>query len=280
MLLLIGSLGTAILTGLLTAKDAKVKPAKILATVASEASAPALRETLGGISTDTEIHVYQGHNVSVAEECDVIILACPPGAMSTVLGEDGMRDALRGKLLISVLAGVTTKSIQRAIHGRQASVAEDCWVIRALPNLAVEQHASATALEFASTDLPDDKADMVSAIFEQLGGTVYLPASLMDAATVMCGSTPAFLALFLDGLIDGAVAAGVPRRKADAMTAQVLASTAALLQDGQRASTLRESICAMPGCTIQGNIALEQGGVRGTAATAMKTAIEQASQLG
>jgi pyrroline-5-carboxylate reductase len=197
-----------------------------------------------------------------------------------VLGESGMQDALRGKLLISVLAGVTTSSMQKAISGDEQSSENECYVVRALPNLAVEQHASATAIEIAGPELPVEKLEKASAIFQLLGGIVHLPASLMDAATIMCGSTPALIALFLDGLIDGAVAAGVPRSMADTMAAQVLASTAALMQDGQRASALRESVCAMPGCTIQASIALEQGGVRGTAATAMKAAIEAASKLG
>lgn len=275
-----GSMGTAILRGLLTAENAKVTLAEIRATAGSKASTDALRETLRGISDEVVVSVYHSQNLSVAQESDIIILACPPDVMPTILGEDGMKDALQGKLLISVLAGVTTKSIREAISRGIQPSANDCGVVRAMPNLAVAQHASATAIEIAAPDLSVGKVDLVSTIFQQLGRIVYLPASLMDAATVMCGSTPAFIALFLDGLIDGAVAAGVPRSKADIMASQVLASTAALMQDGQRASALRESVCAMPGCTIQASIALEQGGVRGTAATAMKAAITAAGKLG
>lgn len=277
--ILLGSLGTAILRGLLSAKTSTVKLDEVLVTVGSKSSAEALSETLRSLPERTKIHVYQGQNVSVAQQSDIVILACPPSVMTEALGESGMQDALRGKLLISVLAGVTTSSIRKTISGGRQSSENECYVVRALPNLAVAQHASATAIEIVPPDLPVDKTEMASAIFKLLGEIVHLPASLMDAATIMCGSTPALIALFLDGLIDGAVAAGVPRSKADVMAAQVLASTAALLQNGQRASTLRESVCAMPGCTIQASIALEQGGVRGTAATAMKAAIEAASKL-
>ncbi|KEF52454.1 uncharacterized protein A1O9_11695 [Exophiala aquamarina CBS 119918] len=275
-----GSLGTAILRGLLTANNANLTPAEVRASVVSKASAVALRETLRSISEKVAVNVYQGQNVTVAQESNIIILACPPQFMTTTLGEGGMQDALRGKLLISVLAGVTTQSIHEAISRGRSSSAMEYYVARALPNLAVAQHASATAIEIVDPELPADKGDMVSAVFLQLGRIMYLPASLMDAATVMCGSTPAFIAIFLDGIIDGAVAAGVPRNKADVMVSQVLASTAALMQNGQRASSLRESVCAMPGCTIQASIVLEQGGVRGTAATAMKAAITAAGKLG
>lgn len=257
-----------------------MQPSKVLATVNSEASASTLSKSVSGLSSQVEVKVLRGQNRAVIESCDVIILACPPNLKSQVLSEEGINDALRGKLLISVLAGVTTQSIEGVIHGSSSPPDNRCWVARALPNLAVAQHASATAIETFDPNFPADKAELVNAIFKQLGGTVDVAPSLMDACTVTCGSTPAFIALFLDGFIDGAVAAGVPRNKADVMIAQVLASTAALLADGQRPSALRESVCAMPGCTIQGNLSLEEGGARGVAARAMKIAIDAARGLG
>lgn len=239
-----------------------MRPSKILASVTSEASAAKLREAL------PSVEVHKGENEVVAA-CDVVILACPPNLMSDVLG--GLDKVLQGKLLISVLAGVSTESIKKVAGG--------AWVVRSLPNLAAAQQASATAVEDFDQDMPAEKVDLATAVIEQFGGVVLLPASIMDASTVVCGSTPAFIALFLDGLIDGAVAAGVPRNKANAMIAQVMGSTTALLGE-QKASELRESVCAMPGCTIQGSIALEEGGVRGTAAKTMKMAIEAAKKLG
>ena len=196
-------------------------------------------------------------------------MACPPPAMKDALQSCGTY--LEDKLLISVLAGVTSESIR-------AVVPESCVVFRTLPNLAVAQHASSTAIEIS--DAPEDKVRLVDMIFEQLGSVIRMPGHLMDASSVLCGSTPAFIALFLDGLIDGAVAAGVPRGKAQQAIAQVMMSSAALLKETGSPSALRESICAMPGCTIQGNIALEQSGTRGAAAGAMKMAIEAASKLG
>lgn len=263
------------------AKEPKVQPTKIRVTVTSESSENTLRKAFE--NSAIEVEVSQGQNVAAAKESDTIILACPPNVMSEVFREAGIREALQHKLLISVLAGVDRASLETAIYGDKTTsqnAADRCWVVRAMPNLAASMGASATAIEVSDPMLPADKAKLVDSIWEQLGGIVHVPASLMNASTVLCGSTPAFIALFMDGLIDGAVAAGVPRAKADAMAAQVLASTAALLKEGQRPSTLRESVCAMPGCTIQGNISLEEGGVRGASAKAMKLAIDAASQLG
>lgn len=268
-LIITGSLGTAILQGLLSEKRGKVKPKRVLASVTSQSSADKVVQSFTKSSVPVE--ACPGQNYRVAEHSEVVILACPPNLMSDVLR--GLDKPLKKKLLISVLAGVTTKSIEK-------STGPECHVVRVLPNLAVAQNASATAVEDYADNMPKDIADLATAIVEQLGGMTSVPASVMNASTVTCGSTPAFIALFLDGLIDGAVASGVPREKANSMIAQVLTSTCVLLSQGPRASQLRESICAMPGCTIRGNIALEQGNVRGAAATAMITAIEAAAKLG
>jgi pyrroline-5-carboxylate reductase len=222
------------------------------------------------------VKVSKGGNVKAANAADVIILACPPGAMTLVLGEEGMDAALEDKPLISVLAGVTTSAMEDVLKGGGES---SFCIFRALPNLAIATCASATAMETPKSSMPKEVADIVDKLFRSLGGVTYVPASSMNAATVMCGSTPAYVALFVDGMVDGAVAAGVPRDNARSMAAQMLSSTAALLQS-QSPSELRESICAMPGCTIQGNLVLEEGSIRGIAARAVKTAMDAASKLG
>lgn len=195
-----------------------------------------------------------------------------------------MRDALHEKLLISLAAGVPRSKIESIVQA-QSSTANTttvkCCVVRALPNLAASVRKSITGLEFSEEDVPpENTVKLVDKIFEQIGTIVHLPASQMDACTALCGSTPAYFALFVDALIDGSIVAGVPRDKAQFMAIQALVGTGALLQSGMRPSALREEVCAMPGCTVAGNMTLEQGGVRGIIAKAIQDAIIKASQLG
>lgn len=264
--------------GLLNANEPRVKIEAIHATVTRDASVQKLKGRFNDTAKPA-VNVAKGGNVDAAQKSTLVVLGCPPNVMKSVLSEDGMQAALKGKVLVSILAGVTTQDMEQALGIDQDYGDDRCWIVRTLPNLAVASNASATAIEVSERSPPKAMSDLVDAFFEQLGGIVHVPASLMNASTVLCGSAPAYVALFLDGMIDGAVAAGVPREKADAMTAQMLMSTAAMLKT-QRASALRESICAMPGCTIQGNLTLEEGSVRGISAKAMKVAIEAASKLG
>lgn len=283
-----GSLGTAILIGLSRATSqpaARIKPSKIVATVTSKASQAKLSDNLKQSNIQLPYEVLAGSNVEAVLATDVVILACPPGVMGSVLSEEGMRDASKGKILISVLAGVTRVEMETALYG-DATTQENsegrCWVFRALPNLAAASNASATAVERSEPYAPQEMLDLVDAVVGTWGGITHVPAKTMDAATVLCGSTPAFFALFVDALVDGAVAAGVPRYQAQSMAAQALGSTAALLNEGEgkSPSMLREEVCAMPGCTILGSLVLDQGGVRAAAARAAKESIEAAAGLG
>ena len=53
--------------------------------------------------------------------------SCKPYQAHEIINEEGMRDALHGKLLISILAGVTIAQMQNW-------VAPETRVIRAMPN--------------------------------------------------------------------------------------------------------------------------------------------------
>ncbi|KAH8672610.1 putative pyrroline-5-carboxylate reductase [Tricladium varicosporioides] len=279
-----GSLGTAVLNGLLSPlspndKGHNIFPQHFIATVRSESSASKLR---GSLSTRTNTRIFQGDNVRVAAESNIIILSCPPDTIPTVLAEAGMHNALRGKVLISLAAGVTRSTIERIIDNGppdEGNAADKCWVMRAMPNIAATVGKSITGIEVGDPPPPEGTIKLVDSIFEQIGSIIHLPASQMDACTALCGSTPAFIALFCDSLIDGAVASGVPRGMAQFMTIQTLLGTATLLQNGQRPSTLREDVCAQPGCTIEGIMTLEQGGIRGIVSKAMRDTIMTASHL-
>jgi pyrroline-5-carboxylate reductase len=268
-----GSLGTAIVKGLLGAHIDGFNLAGIYLSTRSQQSTQRLATIPN--TTQVPVHILGDDHLSVASKSDVVILACPPDAMESLLSSYELKAALSSRVLISVLAGVTSDTIRSAVELKHTRVS----VSRVLPNLAVASRRSATAIEISEPALPPAAQRIVDNIFKALGGIIHVPAEQMDAATVLCGSLPAYIALIADGMIDGAVAAGVPREKANAMLSQVIGSTAALLED-QSASSLRESVCAMPGCTIQGNLVLEEGSARAVSARAIKVAIEAARKLG
>ena len=211
-----------------------------------------------------------------------MLLACKPYNLSAVLQEEGMREALAGKLLISILAGVSVSQIENTIYG-EASIfdkGDRCRIVRVMPNTASLIRESMTVIATSDPPLPQSLEALVSWIFTRIGRVVHLPPASMDASTALCGSGPAFFALVLEAMADGAVAMGLPRAEAQLMAAQTMRGTAGLVLNGEHPAMVREKVSTPGGCTIGGLLVLEEGSLRGTVARGVREATVVASQLG
>lgn len=201
-----------------------------------------------------------------------------------ILSEEGMRDALKGKLLISILAGVPVSQIEGILYGdvpsRSPEAEGRCRVVRVMPNTASLIRESMTVIATSSPPLPPHLDALVTWMFTRIGRVVHLPPSAMDASTALCGSGPAFFALILEAIADGAVAMGLPRAEAQLMAAQTMRGTAGLVLNGEHPALVREKVSTPGGCTIGGLLVLEEGRVRGTVARSVREATVVASQLG
>lgn len=77
----------------------------------------------------TPVQVYTGNNAEGVRRADVVILGCKPQMYAEVLGEEGTREALEGKLLVSILAGVKIAALKEVVPNSTR-------VVRAMPNTA------------------------------------------------------------------------------------------------------------------------------------------------
>lgn len=200
--------------------------------------------------------------------------------LKDVLGEKGMREALSGKLLISILAGVPVEQIHETLYADQQGTGKEARIVRAMPNTAAIVRESMTVIGIPTPPLPEAWEGLVTWIFSSIGKVVHLPPASMDASTAVAGSSPAFMALVMEGIADGAVAMGIPRAEAQIMAAQVMKGAAGLVQSGEHPSILREKVSTPGGCTIGGMLVLEEAAVRGSMARAVREATVVASQLG
>lgn len=231
--------------------------------------------------------VYKNDNVSAVRDSDIVLLGCKPWMLSDILGQEGMVDALKGKLLISILAGVSVEQIERTLYpsngGGRGEILRrgGCTVVRAMPNTASAVREGMTVIATTDPPLADDQLAIVKWMFSQIGLVSVLESKLMDVSTALCGSAPAFVALVIEALADGAVAMGMPRQEASMMAAQAARGTTGLvLKGGEHPAVLREKVSTPGGCTIGGLLVLEEGAVRGSVSRAVREATVVASQLG
>ena len=248
----------------------------------SAESAEALSATFASDANSVEI--LQNDNLRGAREGDVIILGCQPRQIRDVLGVAGMKDAVRGKLLISILAGVTIPQIEEILYGSASKTELDmedrCRTVRAMPNTACAKLESMTLIMTQTPPIPSVMSQLVTWIFSQVGQVAQISPAIMDAGTALCGSGPAFFAIMLEAIVDGAVAVGIRRQEALRMAAYTMRGTAGLVLGGEHPAVIRDNVTTPGGSTIKGCLVMEENKVRGTVANALIQATLAAKQQG
>lgn len=264
-------MGRALLVGLLDATEqGNARPpfhVNYVACTRTERSAQSLREELG--TRSARVQVESGKNLEVMKSAHIIVLGIKPYMASEVLRAPGVREALAGKLVVTLLAGIDVATIKHLINQEGPQIEPEVYVAKAMPNIAARYRESITVLEESTPPLHSKYSTKLEWIFDQVGKTKYLPSHLLDLATVLTTASMSTTSLALDGLLDGSVVEGLRRQDALDMAAQGLKGLATLLENGAHPAVLRENMSSPRGCTIQTLVALEKASARGMYAQAL-----------
>jgi pyrroline-5-carboxylate reductase len=213
-----------------------------------------------------------GTNREAMKCADVAVIAVKPQD-APVLLEDMQAAAHPGHLVISIAAGVRLATIEAALP-------PGVPVVRVMPNtpaFVLEGMAVVARGHHAS----ERHAAVAQQIFECVGRVQGLPESKMDAVTALSGSGPGFVALVIEALADGGVAAGLPRETAIELAAQTVLGTARLvLERGLHPGVLKDMVASPAGTTIAGLAELENRAVRGAFIQAVVAATRRSEELG
>lgn len=124
----------------------------------------------------------------LVKKVDTVILAVKPQDFEALLAD--IRDYARGKLIISIAAGINTGYVEKCLPGAR--------LVRVMPNMPARVGMGMSCLckgKFASVE------DLNSAreLFNNLGKTLILSEDMMDAATAVSGSGPGYFYALIEG---------------------------------------------------------------------------------
>lgn len=212
-------------------------------------------------------------NAFIAEHCDRIFLAVKPHMMAGLL--EPLKDILQNRkpLLITMAAGLTIAQIQELVGCNLP-------IIRIMPNTPTA--IGMGVIPYCCNDLVNEDilADWLSDM-APCGLLDGLEEGLIDAASALSGSGPAYMYLLLEALADGAVACGLPRSKAYDYAAMTMAGSAQMyLQTKTHPGILKDAVCSPMGSTIRGVQALESHGFRAAAMDCVLAAYQRNKELG
>jgi pyrroline-5-carboxylate reductase len=256
-----GKMGGILLQAFL--KNNLVATDQIFATVHHPDRALALSAQFGvEVTTD---------NLAAAQHADVILLGVKPIQVPGIMEQ--IKPALSAKkMVLSFAASVTTRSIED-------EAGYDLGVIRAMPNTPAMLAAGITAL-CAGRFVSEEQMAIAQRIFQTVGRTVVVDEKHMDAVTGLSGSGPAFLYIIIEALAEAGVNVGLPRDIATLLAAQTtLGSARMVLETGYHPALLKDAVTTPAGCTVDGILELEEGGLRVTLIKAVKRATQRAKEL-
>ena len=211
-------------------------------------------------------------NLEAIEGADVIILAIKPQMLGRVGREIGPH--LRsGQLVLSVLAGATTKALTTALQHDQ--------VVRSMPNTPARLGKGMTVW-FATPEVTAEQRAQAAALLGALGAQLEVDdEKLVAMATAVSGTGPTYVFLVMEALIDAAVHLGFPRHIAHDLVIETLeGSTLFAKQSGMHPAELRNMVTSPGGTSAAALHELESGRLRTVLSEAVWAAFRRTVELG
>ncbi|MCL2865228.1 MAG: pyrroline-5-carboxylate reductase [Lachnospiraceae bacterium] len=210
------------------------------------------------------------NNHELCQKSDLIVLGTKPQHLEGALLECG--NALDGKAVVSIAAGITIERIDAMIVGKAR-------ILRIMPNTPSMVNAGANVF-CLETDLKEDEKETVVAIFNAIGMVEWVPERLINAISGMSGGGPAYIAMFIEAMADAGVKNGIPREMAYRLSAQTCFGTAKMiLETKMHPGMMKDMVTSPGGTTIEGVEALEKGGMRYAVMDCITRATKKASKL-
>lgn len=256
-----GNMGSSMVGGLI--KSGFLKADNIVVSTKTKESAKKLEEQFGVITTlDSKI---------VAKEAEVIILAVKPFLYKQIINEI-KSELTEDKLIITIAAGIT-------INNMEEWISSDAKVIRTMPNTPALVGEAMSAV-CPNNNITKDELDYCFKIFESFGECVQLDEKDFHGFTALCGSSPAYVFMFIEAMADAAVKLGIPRAKAYKMASQsVLGSSKMVIETGKHPGELKDMVCSPAGTTIDAVVELEKLGFRNSVIQSIDKCAEKSKNM-
>jgi len=254
-----GNMGSAIIKGLIDAGLYKASSIYVYDT------APERNE-----AARSDGCTVTGSIKELGKAVSTIIIGVKPNVALDVVHD--LRDVPPGKLVISIVAGLSAKTIEAVIPDKP--------VVRVMPNTPcmISEGASAVCRGEKATD---EHVRRATEIMGALGYVTEVSEKLMDVVTGLSGSGPAYVAIMIDALSDGGVKMGLPRPAALKLAAQtVLGAAKMILEKNIAPSALRDMVTSPGGTTIAGISVLESHAFRAALIGAVEAATLKSEALG
>lgn len=256
-----GNMGRAMLSALLKSSD--ISNDDIIVSTKRENSAEKIRNDFKVKTTLV--------NSEVAERSNILFLAVKPHFFKEVIEE--IKDKINNDtIIISIAAGITISQIEEWFG-------KDIKLVRSMPNTPALVGEGMSAI-CPNKNITSDELNYVGKLYNSFGKYEILEEKDFHAFIALCGSSPAYIFMFIEAMADAGVKLGIPRAKAYKLVEQsVLGSAKLALETGKHPGVLKDEVCSPSGTTIDAVIDLERNGLRSTVISAVEKCAEKSKNM-
>lgn len=256
-----GNMGKAMLGALVKADN--ISNDNIIVSTKSKASAEKINDEYGVKSTTV--------NSEVAKEADVLFLAVKPYFFKEVIEE--IKDLVKDEaIIISIAAGVTVNQIEEWFG-------KEIKLVRTMPNTPASVGEGMSAI-CPNGNITENELSYVGSLYNLFGKYEVLEEKDFHAFIALCGSSPAYVFMFIEAMADAGVKLGLPRAKAYKLAEQAILGSAKLaLETGKHPGVLKDEVCSPGGTTIEAVIDLEKNGFRNTVISAVEKCADKSKNM-
>lgn len=211
-------------------------------------------------------------NQEAIKNKDIIVLAVKPQHIKEIL-TDVKGQLKAGQFILSIAAGVKISTITKGTGHRK--------VVRAMPNTPAQIGLGISGWT-ATKEVTAAQKKQARTILGAMGKEIYFSnEKYLDMVTAVSGSGPAYVYLFAESLIDGAVGLGLKRKDAEMLVLQTILGAANLMDKSSKApADLRRQVTSKGGTTERALAAFEENKLSGIVAKALRAAYKRAVELG
>ncbi len=211
-------------------------------------------------------------NATAVEEADVVVLAVKPQMLARV-GREIKPVMGDGKLVISIIAGATTKALANVLGHQQ--------IVRSMPNTPAQLGRGMTVW-YATPEVTEAQREQAKILLASLGVQLEVDdEKLVAMATAVSGTGPTYVFLVMEALIDAAVHLGFPRHMAHDLVIETLeGSTLFAKSSGMHPAQLRNMVTSPGGTSAAALHELESGRLRTVLSEAVWAAFRRTEELG
>ena len=178
---------------------------------------------------------------AATQKADTLVLAVKPQDLRPAAA--ALAGSVRGKLVVSIAAGVRLEALSRWLGGHRK-------LVRCMPNTPALIGAGISGL-YALPEVSQDERNRTQTILGAVGEVVWLTEErLLDPVTAVSGSGPAYVFWFIEQLAESARKMGIPADAASKLALHTVLGAARLAAGSEESpAELRRNVTSKGGTT-------------------------------